>query len=154
MLGCSVEDSTTATTTTACDAPTPRAVAPARVLTDVRRDLDFLESAPYNHLAPRANCNPVLLDVVMYPANHFGDYSALKTKLRADSQANAPGGRKLDSFNVIEAPSVGLTAFIYLANVRADYVQNELRGRLGVGGHPVFLLEQLYLVVLLTSALA
>ncbi|KAL2134442.1 hypothetical protein VTI74DRAFT_154 [Chaetomium olivicolor] len=134
MLGCSVEDSTTAATTTACDAPTPRAVAPARAPMDEGSDVDLVEPAFDNRLAGRApDCNdPALVDVVMYPENHFGDYSALKAKLSADSHPNSPNGRKLESFNVIEAPAVGLTAFIYLANVQTDYVLNELNGQFGL----------------------
>jgi hypothetical protein len=127
MLGCSVEDSTTAATTTACDAPTPRAVAPAGAVTG------GLVELRENDLVARADCDPpAVYDVVLYPTDPYADISALRTKLATDSQANAPGGKKMQSYNVIEAPAAGFTAFIYLTKVQADYVMSDLNGKFGV----------------------
>ncbi|KAM7195912.1 hypothetical protein V8F20_007277 [Naviculisporaceae sp. PSN 640] len=85
LVGCAVEDVSTATTTQGCDAqPTPRAAA------------------------------------------------ADEDKLKRDSNPNVFGGRKLERFNVIEAPAVHFTAFIYLTNVREDYLQGELLGQWGL----------------------
>jgi hypothetical protein len=54
----------------------------------------------------------------------FADASALKAKLSADSRPDAQDGQKLDSFNVIEAPALSFTAFIYLTRVQESYIDS------------------------------
>jgi hypothetical protein len=103
IVGCSVEASSTATTTTGCAASATGPGAPA------------CSDPP-----------PVIVDSVVFLRDMFADTSALKAKLSADSQPNAQDGKKLDSFNVIEAPALGFTAFIYLTRVQENYINSLL----------------------------
>ncbi|KAI1854021.1 hypothetical protein JX266_001162 [Neoarthrinium moseri] len=129
IVGC-VEDNTIATTVTACDRPTARAVAPAAGVpakaTGVSAASDLLVggAAEGRDLTPRAGCDPpVLVDAVIFLENPTSSANPLRRKLTTDSASSAPGGPKLASFKVIEAPSAGVVAFFYLEKVQKNYLE-------------------------------
>jgi len=129
IVGCAVEDSAAATTTEARDTQRPRARAVA-VHVDVKEGV--VEDHEAHALAARACEDPVLVDAIVMPTDHYASHAGLKSSLTQESSPNALGGRKMESFHVIEAPAVGFTAYFYLTKVRKDYLTGQLLGKFGL----------------------
>jgi chitinase len=130
LVGCAVEDAATATTTQGCDAqPTPRALAADGAGTA----LEPIEEPEQLVARQTTGCNnPTLIDAVIIPTDHFANQGSLRSRLTQEARPDAFTGRKLESFNVIEAPALGFTAFIYLTKVREDYLTGQLLGNFGL----------------------
>jgi chitinase len=126
LLGCALSDIDLGTTKTACIAhPTPRAID------------HHEEGQGLVPLVARAddNCESGkrVIDVVLFPSNHLDDGAAIKAKLNADMSPDAPGGKKLDSFTVIESTTEPVFfAFVYIKQVQISYVVDHLLSKHGL----------------------
>jgi len=130
IVGCAVEDWSTATTKTACDARATWSPLKNRD-PDIVSDNDGLErvTARQNSDSDSDCDESEILDALVWPASHTGgDKSGFLAKLDA-----AVAAGMLESYNVIEAKSAGFTAFIYLNKLVTDHWNSEIEGHEYIG---------------------
>ncbi|KAI9150631.1 Chitotriosidase-1 [Paramyrothecium foliicola] len=120
LVGCEIEDVSTAFTTTACARPTARAVDPLATGTSSDDQSNAEEAGAELAIRAPNTCGPKLIDYVVMPENHNTMLDALRQRLQADV------GKRLQGFNEISAPSVGFTGFFYLTQVEETYIEDVL----------------------------